>query len=91
VTRRSRREIERAVEDLASDAVPEDARCPECGGRPPGYDDAEGVTAEFVTYECTCDGEGRSGRFDVVVPWEQGDDWEPDDDALVVDFSGVDT
>ena len=28
---------------------------------------------------------------DVVVSWEQPDDYEPDDDAVVIDFTEVDT
>jgi hypothetical protein len=28
---------------------------------------------------------------DVTVSYEQPDDWEPDDDATVVDFTDVDT
>jgi hypothetical protein len=28
---------------------------------------------------------------DIVVSWEQPDDWEPDPDAVVIDFTGVDT
>lgn len=53
MTRRSRREIERAVEDLATDTDAPD-RCDDCGRLPPGRDGALGVTADWVTYECTC-------------------------------------
>jgi hypothetical protein len=55
MTRRSRREIERAVGELAVDATPSNGKCPNCGGFPPGFDAEEGVTVEWVTYECTCD------------------------------------
>jgi len=84
---RNRREIRRAIEELA-DADETPTPCPDCGGMPPGYDDAEGVTAEFVTHECTCD---RDDGATVVCSWEEGDDADPDDAALVIDFTEVDT
>lgn len=28
---------------------------------------------------------------DIVVSWEQPDDWEPDPDAVVIDFTEVNT
>jgi len=56
MTRKSRRDIERDLEDL-DDTGQEDA--PHLG--------------------------------DVVVSWEQPDDWEPDPDAVVIDFTETDT
>jgi hypothetical protein len=55
MTRRSRRELERAVEELTPAEDVRTERCSECGGLPPGSDGKMGVTAPFVTYECTCD------------------------------------
>jgi hypothetical protein len=55
MTRKSRRELERALEDLSTPADVRAERCSECGGLPTGSDAALGVTAPFVTYECTCD------------------------------------
>ena len=86
MTRRSRREIENALDDLADDLTVAEEPCPDCGGAPPGFDAAEGVTAEFVTYECSCDRKDR-----VIVSWEQPDDWEPDEDDLVIDWDGAST
>jgi len=83
---RNRREIRRAIEELADDDETP-TPCPDCGGMPPGYDDVEGVTAEFVAYECTCDRDGAT----VVCSWEEGDDADLDDAALVIDFTEVDT
>ena len=54
MTRKSRRELENALDALADDTAPAGKPCPECGGAPEGFDAAEGVTAPFVTYECIC-------------------------------------
>ena len=54
MTRKSRRELENALDALADDTAPAGEPCSECGGLPEGFDAAEGVTAPFVTYECTC-------------------------------------
>lgn len=56
MTRKSRRDIERDLEDLDD----------------PGQEDAPHLG-------------------DVVVSWEQPDDWEPDPDAVVIDFTETDT
>lgn len=56
MTRKSRREIESAIEHL---------------------DDT--------------DDEDRDEFEDVVVSYKQPDDWEPDPDAVVIDFTEVDT
>ena len=55
MTRRSRRELERAVRELTPDDAVAGDRCPKCGGLPTGTDAREGITAEFATLECTCD------------------------------------
>ncbi|MGB9931561.1 hypothetical protein [Haloarcula amylolytica] len=61
MTRRSRREIERAIEDLTD--------TPSCGGE---ITDADlGVTAEFVTYEADVDGVGPEAQFQTVVPGKE--------------------
>jgi hypothetical protein len=90
MTRRSRREIENALDDLADDLTVAEEPCPDCGGAPPGFDAAEGVTAEFVNYECTCDREDGE-EYGMIISWEQPDDWEPDEDDLVIDWDGADT
>lgn len=88
MTRKSKREIERALDDLESSTDPSNdaPRCDDCGGLPEGYDAAEGVTAPFATYECTCPVD-----YDVTVSYEQPDDWEPDPDTITIDFTEVDT
>jgi hypothetical protein len=58
MTRKSRREIETALDDLGSNEADE-------------YDEFD--------------------EFDVVVSWRQPDDEEPADDAVVIDFTEVDT
>lgn len=66
----SRRDLYRELATLADDldaAGDGPDRCPDCGGRPSGFDAAESVTAPFVTYECTCgasdDLPDTAGRF----------------------------
>lgn len=56
MTRKSRRGLERDLEDLND----------------PGQEDAPLLS-------------------DVVVSWKQPDGWEPDPDAVVIDFTEVDT
>jgi hypothetical protein len=56
MTRKSRRDLERDLEDL---------------------DDTGQEDAPLVS--------------DVVVSWEQPDDWEPDPDAVVIDFIETNT
>jgi hypothetical protein len=90
MTRKSKRELENALDDLADDLAVAEEPCPECGGAPEGFDAAEGVTAPFVTYECACDREDADGS-DVIISWKQPDDWEPDDDDIVIDLDGADT
>jgi hypothetical protein len=67
MTRRSRREIEKALDGLTDDEDTDDLGdpCPACGGGPPGTDAKLGITAEFATAECTCDVDRPEG----VTPW----------------------
>jgi len=62
VTRKSRREIERALDDLAD--------APKWGD---DVTDADlGVSAEFVTYEANIDTDGPEGQFQTVTPSDGG-------------------
>jgi len=88
MTRKSRREIERAIEDLTDDANSQN-QCSECGGLLSEADESLGVNADYVTYECTCDDADPVGE--VICSFEQPDDYEPDPNATVVDFTEVDT
>ncbi|MBV0900165.1 hypothetical protein [Haloarcula salina] len=56
MTRKSKREIERSIENLIDD--------PDCGGDV--TDVGLGVTADFVTYETNADGTGP--QFQTVDP-----------------------
>jgi len=63
MTRKSRREIERAQDDLID--TPEWAD---------DVTDADlGVTADFVTYEATVNAAGPEGQFQTVTPATGGD------------------
>lgn len=59
--RKSRDSLRRALDDLDDDSVDDAAPCPDCGGLPAGADARMGVTAEFVTFECSCDDEAPAG------------------------------
>lgn len=58
MTRRSKREVERALEELSTrpSSLSRES-CSDCGGAPAGTDAREGVTAPFATLECVCDAE----------------------------------
>lgn len=58
--RKSKRELKRAVSELSEGGRNSEV-CVVCGGGPPGTDAREGVTAPFVTIECTCDEPGPKG------------------------------
>ena len=61
--RRSKRELERAIEELTGESVGLDDRdcCDGCGGLLDQSDAGLGVTAPFVTFGCTCDDETDAG------------------------------
>lgn len=63
MTRRSRREIENALDALEDGDGVDTDRCSECGGVRRKTDAGLGVTAPFVTYECTCDADAPTDEM----------------------------